>query len=204
MIAVGKRRVLGLLAAVLPLIAPAVAHAQVDGVRPLDSRGDGVYGRFDGDVDFGMGLGVRAGPDAVGPHARLSVHYLHSLGLVGQFTWPSSAPGERWEANVGLDIRPLFLPRWAADLEQGPPFADLLLDSLSVSVGPVFTTYQKSVRTGLGLELGAALPLSSHARGFWLHLRGGPQWWPHESGVRATFIAALAWHTSWISPAVSD
>jgi hypothetical protein len=194
----------GCLFALLILTVPTQAYGQVDGVRALPARGDGVYGRFDGDMDFGLGLGVRAGTEAVGPTARLSVHFLQSLGLVGQFTWPSTHRHERWEAALGLDVRPLFLPRWALDLEQGPAFADLLLDSLSVSAGPVFTRYQSETRTGFGLDLGAALPLSSHSRGFWLHLRGGPQWWPHESGVRLSFTAALAWHAPWVSPAVSD
>ncbi len=195
---------LGRLLAFSSLAWSTTALAQVDGVRPLSSQGDGVYGRFDGDVDFGVGLGLRAGPDAVGPSARISLHYLQSLGLVGQFTWPSTGQKERWEAALGLDIRPLFLPRWALDLEQGPAFADLLLDSLSVSVGPVFTYYDHSPRTGFGLDLGAALPLNGHAHGFWLHLRGGPQWLPHESHVRVSFLAALAWHAPWVSPAVSD
>lgn len=190
-------------ALITALLAPA-ARAEVDRVEHLTSHGDGVYGRFDGDVDFGLGVGVRTGPQATGPTARLSAHYLQSLGLVGQFTWPTTQRQQRWEASLGLDIRPLFLPRWALDLEQGPAFADLLLDSISVSAGPVFTYENHAVRTGVGLELGAALPLNNHARGFWLHVRGGPQWWPHQAEPRATFILALAWHAPWISPAVSD
>jgi hypothetical protein len=188
----------------LTLLAAATSHAQVDGVSVSPTYSDGVYGRFDGDVDFGLGLGVRASTESVGPTARLSVHYLQSLGVVGQFTWPTTYDHETWQAAVGLDLRPLFLPRWALDLEQGPAFADLLLDSVSVSAGPVFTSYDHDVRTGFGLELGAAFPLHSHARGLWLHFRGGPQWLPQQENVRLSFMAALAWHAAWMSPVLSD
>jgi hypothetical protein len=192
------------IAASCVLSAATNSAAQVDGVRPPRARGDGVYGRFDGDVDVGVGLGLRAGPDAIGPTARLSFHYLQSLGLVGQFTAPTTRDDEAWEAMAALDIRPLFLPRWALDLEQGPAFSDLLLDSLSVGAGPVFTYHDKAARTGFGLDVGAALPLSSQARGLWLHVRGGPQWWPHQSDVRLSFVATLAWHAPWLSPVVSQ
>lgn len=177
---------------------PRYAVADVRGVSASTAKGDGVYGRFDGDVDLGAGVGVRAAGPGVGPDVRLSAHFLSTVGLSADLTWPV-AGSKDWSLTAALDVRPLFLPRWALDLEQGPAFWDLLLDSVSVSAGPVLTPLQAG-RLGLSLEAGFGVPLSSHSQGAWLHVRGASRWIDDRTHLGGLLV--LSWHTSWLSPVV--
>lgn len=177
---------------------PTSAHAELIGVDPGTARGDGVYGRFDGDLDLGVGLGVRTAAPGVGPNLRLTSHFLGTVGLSVDLTWPV-VEDRGWSLGTAFDFKPLFLPRWALDLEQGPAFWDLLLDSLSVSGGPVFHPGAAD-RVGFGLEVGVAVPLFSHARGLWLNLRGASRWVGDASPLGG--FVSLSWQTPWLSPAV--
>lgn len=176
---------------------PRPAHAELIGVDPGTARGNGVYGRFDGDLDLGVGLGVRAAAPGVGPNLKLSSHFLATVGLSVDLTWPVDDRG--WSLGTAVDFKPLFLPRWALDLEQGPAFWDLLLDSLSVSGGPVFYPHGPD-RVGFGLEVGVAVPLSSHANGLWLNLRGASRWVGDAPPLGG--LISLSWQTPWLSPAL--
>ena len=193
-----RSNLLGAASLLMVVVHPIRAHADVWGVQPVTAQGDGVYGRFDGDVDWGMGLGVRAGAPGVGPNARLSAHFLSTVGLTVDATWPLLYE-RKWSLAAAIDLKPLFLPRWALDLEQGPAFWDLMLDSISVSGGPVFHPLDP-VRVGFGVEAGFAIPLSSHARGLWLNVRGSSRWVDDRPPLGGLLL--LSWQTPWLSPAV--
>lgn len=179
-------------------LVPALAHAEVEGVQASTARGDGVYGRFDGDVELGAGLGVRAGAPGLGPNLRLNAHFLSSIGICVDVTYPVVA-NQDWSLSAAIDLRPLFLPRWALDLEQGPAFDDLLLDSVSVSVGPVFHPLDVG-RVGLGVEAGFGVPLSGQTQGLWLELRGSGRW--VGGAMPWGGLLALSFRTSVLSPVV--
>lgn len=185
-----------LLATLVVVTGADLARADLIGVDPGTARGDGVYGRFDGDVDLGVGLGARIGAPGLGPNLRLSGHFLSTAGLVFDLTLPLVGADD-WSLGAAVDLRPLFLPRWALDLQQGPAFTDLLLDSVSVSAGPVFHPLA-DLEVGFGLEAGLSIPLTGHAAGLWLDLRGSGRW----VGDAAPWggLAALSWHGFWLSP----
>jgi hypothetical protein len=177
---------------------PTRARAESIGVNPGTASGDGVYGRFDGDVDLGMGVGLRAAAPGLGPNLRLTSHFMATVGLSVDLTWPVLGDHD-WSLGTGIDLKPLFLPRWALNLQQGPAFWDLLLDSLSVSGGPVFQPLNDG-RVGFGLEVGLGLPLSSHAHGFWLNVRGASRWVGDAPPLGG--LVSLSWQAPWLSPAV--
>lgn len=187
----------GLTGGLATLLCAAPARADLRGTDPGTAQGDGVYGRFDGDVDVGVGLGARVGAPGVGPNLRLSSHFLSTVGLVVDVTWPL-AYASRWTLSPSIDLKPLFLPRWALNLQQGPAFWDLVLDSISVSGGPVFEPLDTG-SVGFGFEVGFAIPLNTYARGFWIHVRGASRWVSDAPPLGG--VVTLAWHTAWLSPA---
>jgi hypothetical protein len=74
---------------------------------------------------------------------------------------------------VGAELRPLFLPRFALDLEGAGPFLDLTLDSLSLGAGACFASESDDDDdlAALELSLGLGVPLLMKARGPWLEAR---------------------------------
>jgi hypothetical protein len=98
--------------------------------------------------------------------------------------------------SLGADVRPLFLPRFALNLEQGPALLDLMLDSVSLNIGPYFA--QPSGRSfggelGLDLGVGFGLPLSARASGLWLEARVQRRF-PDEDRAEWLFSASLSLH----------
>jgi hypothetical protein len=170
-----------------------------------DSSRDGVYGRFDGDLDLGLALGAELGSAGnAAPIVRGSAHYFSIAGLYagGRFkAGDTSAPSL---FDLGLDVRPLFLPRWAKGYETGPAFFDLTLDSLSLSLGAFWAENSRKRPTERGFEaaLGFGLPLFANAAGPWLEARGVLRY--PDSGPRdEALLVALAWHGFVLTPLVS-
>lgn len=164
------------------------AHAQG---KKASTEHDGVYDRFDGDLDLGLALGAEFGSSGgVAPALRASAHYFSIAGVylasrahAGQQSAPSLF-------GVGVDLRPLFVPRWAKGFETGPGFFDLTLDSLSLSLGAFWATPE---RRGFDAQVGFGVPVLASASGPWLEARGAlryPDAGAHEEAV----IVALAWH----------
>jgi len=101
-----------------------------------------------------------------------------------------------------VELRPLFLPRWALDLEWGRPLLDLTLDSLSLGAG-VFVARRaepRSTKAGLELSLGLGVPLFAKAEGPWLEARGflRPALEEGEGGV----MLALSLYESVVTPLI--
>jgi hypothetical protein len=157
------------------------AHAPLPGT-------DGVYGRLDGTLALAGGLGVELEDAEPRGALRLSAHYLWTAGVYLRYSDALGAADRRAErvASFGVDLRPLFLPRFALDLEQGPAWLDLTLDSLSLSAGAYFAQPQQSRslrepgferdddfgdERGFETGLGLGFPLCGAARGLWLDAR---------------------------------
>ena len=100
---------------------------------------DGVYGRLDGDVTVGAALGAEMGRDRPSVAGQLSAHYFWSAGLLVSYRDSLTASGARARiASVSADLRPLFLIRWPRNLERGPAWFDLTVDSCSLNIGAYF------------------------------------------------------------------
>ncbi|HEV8244190.1 MAG TPA: hypothetical protein VGP93_00340, partial [Polyangiaceae bacterium] len=98
--------------------------------------------------------------------------------------------------GFGADLRPLFVPRWSKNMEQGPAFLDLSLDSLSLSLGAFFAEpagQDFADQRGFAASLGFGLPLTALAPGPWLEFRAGLLW-PDRGDTRALALALLSWH----------
>lgn len=138
--------------------------------------GDGVYGRFDGDLALTLGLGVELDGNTRGALLGRALYY-HSAGLVLGYSDAFGADDAQITrlGFAGVEIRPLFLPRWALDLEFNTPTLDLALDSLALGAS-VYRAYRSEAaggaRSGIELSLGFGVPLFGRAQGLWLEARG--------------------------------
>lgn len=170
----------------------------------VEAPTDGAYGRLDGDLLLSAEVGMTetiGSPASRGESlaARLAVLYLSTAGLYGQYNESfgvDSQPIAR-SAVGGVELRPLFLGRWAKDLEHGPAYLDLWIDSISLSLG-LFNLWRHeqhcgaSARVGDGarchdfgmeLSLGMELPLLPRASTPFIALRGSLRWSLDQSEV---------------------
>lgn len=178
--------------------ALAAAPASAD-----DDGDDGVYGRFDGDISFSLGAGVEFDGNT---RAALigRVLYYHSIGLAAGYADGLGSSGlPKRVGFAGMELRPLFLPRWSKSLEKGGAFWDLTLDSVALGVAGYAsapTREHAQARGGVQLSLGASVPLFGEADGLWLEARGfyRPGLAPADLGA----WAGLSWYASWLSPFV--
>jgi hypothetical protein len=185
----------------ITLTTPALAEGEGAPTRrrhaPLPGS-DGVYGRFDGSLQLSFSVGAEL--EAEDPRASLRVagHYLWTAGAYLRYSDAFGAEGERplRALSLGVDVRPLFLPRFALDTEQGPALLDLTLDSLSLTSGAYFAQPRESSFGGeRGFELGVGLgvPLLAQAAGPWLELRGERRF-ADEAENAWLFSAFFSWH----------
>jgi hypothetical protein len=148
----------------------ASAHAHAEPI------GDGVYGRLDGAIDVGLGAGIEVERDEPRAELRLSGHYWWTAGAFVRYSdgFGSNEARPLRTLGFGVDLRPLFLPRFALDLQHGPALLDLALDSLSLSAGAYFAEPSDGSfgeERGFDLGLGLGVPLLGAAQGPWLDLR---------------------------------
>ncbi len=179
-------------------LSPRSAHAQSKSVlSDSDETNDGVYDRFDGDLDLGLALGAEFGSAGrAAPTLRASAHYFSIAGVyvAGRIkAGDASAPSL---FGMGVDLRPLFVPRWAKGYETGPGLLDLTLDSLSLSLGAFWA--QRAAQTaeptrGFDAQLGFGVPLLATAAGPWLEARGVLRY-PDGASREEAVILALSWH----------
>jgi hypothetical protein len=138
---------------------------------------DATHGRFEGDLAVAGALGGTFGPRAPRATADLRVRYLSSAGIFGTY---EDAPlvGARSEPRrviaCGLELRPLFLGRWATGREIGSPYADLLIDSFALELGAAFVE-PEGARFGPGLQagLGLEVPIFPRPSGPFIGVHGG-------------------------------
>ena len=165
----------------------------------LRGSGDGTYGRLDGDLDLGFGLGglVDLEHGEPGFAARVSAHWFFMAG--GSVTYAdglgTSLDPER-RLGIGVDFRPLFLPRWTMDLQRGPAILDLTLDSLSLGLGASFDQPPGGTfgdRRAFEASLGFGVPLTGRAPGPWIEARGSMAW-PNVGERSETLLILGSYH----------
>jgi len=167
-------------------------------------QGDGAYGRFDGDSDLGIGFGVDRSPGSWLGAARVSAFYFSTVGVYAHYadSLGRDADLERLAA-FGVELRPLFVARWASDAEQGPGVLDLTLDSLTLGTGAYFAEPRTGVfgdERGFELATGFGLPLTGHASGPWLESRGLLRVSdPSEARADLAFWLLVSWHAIFTS-----
>ncbi len=171
--------------------------------------GNGVYGRFHGDLDIGLGLGVELDKAGARGAARLGLHYFSMLGVYASYRDGFRRPesGAARLVSLGVDLRPGFLPRWAEGHELDAAFPDLLLDSISLGLGAFWAEppgHGFGSQRGFESSLGFGLPLMLRADGLWLEARGQLRW-PEQAGapdhtaVPSAFVL-LSWHGFVVTP----
>ena len=145
------------------------------------SDSDGAYGRFDGDVTLAGGLGVSLAKHEVGGAFGARALFLSTAG-----PWLAYADGFEQDgaktlrsAAFGVSVAPLFPGRYASNLEQGPAFLDLMLDSVAIDLGAFFSESPKAGWAhdpGLDLGVSLSVPLGDNASGLFVDLRGSARW----------------------------
>jgi len=162
---------------------------------PIDAHAaatDGAYGRFDGDIDLRLGAGAAyasGGPSLAVTAAAL---YLNTAGIYMQYAdaLGGQLPLIQRSIAVGVRLEPLFLGRYAQNLEQGPAHADLLLDSIGIDLGAFWEAPRdRSLTTPPGFELGLgfALPILARAGGPFIGARGALRWRPTDLDRTSTY-----------------
>jgi hypothetical protein len=144
---------------------------------PARAEDDGVYGRLDGDLELRAEAG--AGFASGGPSfaAGVSALYLGTAGLYVHYTDAFGSRGADVTRSIaaGLHLEPLFLARYASDLEHGPARLDLLVDSFGLEIGSFWSAprgYGLAAEPGLELAATLAIPVLARASGPFLALRG--------------------------------
>lgn len=175
---------------------------EVKGPDVFGSASDGVYGRFDGDLDFGIGLGAEL--DDAEPRAalRASAHYFWMAGAQVGLSRGESEDAAGTRLSLGVDLRPLFVPRWSQNWSKGPALLDLTLDSVSLGLGVFWAEPQGGSfgdQRGFELQLGFGVPLMGHASGLWLEPRGLLRW-PEGEDAEPAALLVLSWHQLVLSP----
>jgi hypothetical protein len=188
-----------------------------DEVIPAEpgGAGDGVYGRFDGDLALGVGLGAELGQNTRAA-ARLSLHYFYMAGVYASYRDTLSGRSDEADTSddaraalaarvlsFGIDLRPAFIPRWSRSYEQGPSFLDLALDSISLGMGAFFAEPPGGALgdgRGFELSLGFGLPIVGQASGPWLEARGLLSLPDAGESSTTTALVLLSWHTLFDSP----
>lgn len=178
-------------------------------VRGLRGHGDGTYGRLDGDLDLGLGLGALVDLEhgEPGAAARVSGHWFFMAGAYLSYADAfGTALDPQRRLGVGIDLRPLFLPRWTQDWEKGPAILDLMLDSLSLGVGASFDQPQGDefgTRRSFEASFGFGVPLAGRGPGPWLEARGALAW-PNTGERSETLLIVGSYHFALGTPLVDD
>ncbi len=100
-------------------------------------------------------------------------HYLATVGAYARLFPSSPARGA-----VGVDARPLFLPRWLKNQEGDRSFLELVVDSLHLSMGAVIASGARS-----SLELGGGLEAPLFARYAGPYVGVEAMWWATQRAL---------------------
>lgn len=188
-------------------LAGAAALAALAGTSTARADGDGAYGRLDGDLALraGAGASLASGGPALCAHGAAA--YLSTAGLYAHYTDALGAQGATVARSIagGVFIQPLFLSRYASNLELGTPWLDLFIDSIALGVGSFWEAPSAAgLASAPGIELSLSLdvPLLGHATGPFLGVRGALRWRGSELAgeasprdeQRALVAVTLSWH----------
>ena len=151
---------------------------------------DAAYGRLAGDVAIAASAGAATGMTTATSGARfngdLRLRYLQTAGVFG-----TVEAGDHRLVATGIELRPLFVSRWALGRELGNPRLDMLIDSAALELGVAFR------HPGLGLSRqissGGEGPVGANAAGPFIGLHTGLRWSEDAlagNGAGAVFVAA--------------
>jgi hypothetical protein len=202
----------GLAGAACAVALLATAPARAEG-------GDGVYGRFDGDIELRAHVGAAFASGGPGLAASVAALYLSTAGIYVHYTdaLGSAAPQVSRSLSAGLHLAPLFLGRYGINAERGPAFFDLLLDSFAFELGAVWSAPRAAAvgaaaplagstwdeHPGMEAALDLGVPLFARASGLFIGLRGALRWRPGDfvagvpgdAGDRGAVLSlTLGWH----------
>ncbi|MBI4953704.1 MAG: hypothetical protein HY908_16890 [Myxococcales bacterium] len=187
------------------VVAAVVATACLAPARAARGADDGLYGRFDGDLM----LSAEAGPTESFPgealSVRLGLHYLATAGVFAAYDESFGLAAQPvWRAFAGgVELRPLFLARFATDFEHGPALLDLFADSFALALGGYLAQLPTSaceppvrcLDTGLVAAASIELPLLPQIDGPFLALRTSLRWSEQEHVALDGMLGlTLGWH----------
>jgi hypothetical protein len=168
---------------------------------------DGVYGRFDGDLDLSIAAGAAVLWGGSGGAAVARALFLDTAGIYAAYNdaFGNASSGPPRSFALGIGMRPLFLPRWGLDLDRGPAILDLTLDAITIDLGVLWSSDAQgrfTDRPGLELAIGTEVPLIGEAAGPWIGARGALRWRASElSGspdpdpaLGPAWFFTFAWH----------
>lgn len=149
---------------------------------------DGIYGRLDGDLDLRLGAGASFAQGGPSLAATASALYLSTAGAYAHYSdsLGSSGPAISRSIAFGVHLEPVFLARFALDLEQGPAHLDLLADSFALQLGTFWEAPRDHPFSPMpGLEFAAAfgIPVLPQASGPWVTVRGALRFRPADLGA---------------------
>jgi len=207
---------------VLSLASPSQAkgsafgdnRSNVQGVTPLDgANGDGVYGRFNGDMSARVLAGIEWAEDAdpLRPSGELQVFLYQTGGAYVSYREGLGTDPIGRIASAGLIFSPLFLYRFSRAQFFGSAYPDLILDSLSLHAG-AHLTFENSTSeaTDVGFEWGAQLgvPILPRADGPWLRAKVNWRSQNGDTGEEAAFetsaILLLGWEFFFFAGLLND
>jgi hypothetical protein len=118
-------------------VAVALATTLLLASGELRAEDDGSYGRVEGDLGLSLEGAVREAFPGEALVGRLAASYLHTAGLYLDYAEGLGGDQRPLDRSIsgGVEIRPLFLGRFAQDMERGPAFADLWIDSWALRLG---------------------------------------------------------------------
>jgi hypothetical protein len=188
---------------VTALFAPSLARA----AESTKKTTDGVYGRFDGDLDLSVAAGGAAVRGGSGGVALLRASFLQTAGFYTAYTdaFGAATTGPARTIALGVGLRPLFLPRWGLNMQHGPAIVDLTIDAFSLDLGVVWAADRDGRiggSPGLELALGTEVPLAGRAAGPWIGARGALRWAKSDlagvsdagPAIAPTLFLTFAWH----------
>ena len=185
----------------------AAALLAASTVRAEESRvADGVYGRFDGDLNLSLAAGPAFAAEGASGAFLARAYFLETAGMFFAFTdrLQEASSGPRRSLALGVSIRPFFVPRWGLNLEKGPAILDLTIDATAIELGALWVAEEASHFNrppGLELALATEVPLSGGAEGLWIGARGSLRWRDtelsgasHGPALGPALLLTVAWH----------
>lgn len=162
---------------------------------------DGAWGRLKGDLAIQGDLGMVYDGSHPGVMGAVAIRYLQSAGAYATWMMPVSkdADFERI-GSVGVELRPLFLPRLLKDWQGTSPRLNLWIDSFSIRMGTAFA-HQGPYAQGPGFEtgVGMGIPILPQAQGPWIGVSALWRWSQDamHTGQNSDFVCTmtLGWQT---------
>ncbi|MCC6523535.1 MAG: hypothetical protein IT373_12835 [Polyangiaceae bacterium] len=187
-------------------VAAVVALACLTSARAARADDDdGLYGRFDGDLMLSAEVGPTESFPGEALSVRLGLHYLVTAGVFAAYDESFGLSAQPvWRAFAGgVELRPLFLARFATDFEHGPALLDLFADSFALALGGYVAelppgSCEPPVRcldTGLVAAASIELPLLPQIDGPFLAVRTSLRWSEQEEVALDGMVGlTLGWH----------